>query len=113
MLNANAFAFFVGAAFRDGPRCIFPRFPFGRGADPIPDISSLTVFCICPEGSSGKTKFHRSSRDPHIIDKLVQGDTSGSSQPPVDIKTDVVFQYMRLILKRNFCLDVNRRLGTT
>ena len=43
----------------------------------------------------------------------IQGDTSGSSQPPVDIKTKVVFQHMLLILKRNFCFDVNRRLGTT
>ena len=31
----------------------------------------------------------------------------------VDTKTEVVFKYMRLILKPNFCFDVNRRLGTT
>ena len=33
-------------------------------------------------------------------------------QPPVDTKTKVAFQYKGLILKRNFCFDVNRRLGT-
>ena len=44
---------------------------------------------------------------------LIQGDHSGSFQPPVDIKMNVAFQNMLLILKRNFCFDVNRRLGTT
>ena len=46
------------------------------------------------------------------LDSL-QGDPSGSSQPPVDIKTKVAFQYMLLILIHNFCFDVNRRLETT
>ena len=43
----------------------------------------------------------------------VQGDHSGGSQPPVDIKTKVAFQYKPLILKHNFCFHVNGRLGTT
>ena len=41
------------------------------------------------------------------------GDTSGSSQPPVDVKTSVEFQYMLLIIVDNFCFEVNGRLGTT
>ena len=54
MQHANTVAFFVAAAFRDDrPRRLFPRFPLGGKTDPIPDISSLTVFCICPEGSGG------------------------------------------------------------
>ena len=48
-----------------------------------------------------------------INSSYIQGDTTGSSQPPVDIKTNGVFQYMLLILKHNFCFDVSRRLGTT
>ena len=44
------------------------------------------------------------SRTPSI---LLQGD------PPVDIKTNVVFQYMLLKLKRNLSFDVNRRLRPT
>ena len=43
----------------------------------------------------------------------IQDDPSGWSKPPVDIKTNVAFQYMLLKLKRNFCFDVNRRLGPT
>ena len=43
----------------------------------------------------------------------LQGDTSGCLKPPVDSTTKVAFQYMGLILKRNFCFDVNRRLETT
>ena len=43
----------------------------------------------------------------------LQGDYSGSSQTPVDIKMKVAYQYMLLKVKHNFCLDVNRRLGTT
>ena len=35
----------------------------------------------------------------------VQGDTSGRTKPPVDIKTKVVFQYKEHILKRNICFD--------
>ena len=35
-----------------------------------------------------------------------QGDTSSSSQPPL------LFQYMLLLLKHNFCFEVKRRLGT-
>ena len=44
--------------------------------------------------------------------QFIQGDPSSCSQPPVDIKTKVAFQYMLLILKHNFCCDVNSRLGT-
>ena len=40
---------------------------------------------------------------------MIQGDHSGSSQPTVDIKTKVVFQYKPFILKRNFCVHVNRQ----
>ena len=42
----------------------------------------------------------------------IQGDHSGCSQPPIDIKTKVAFQYKPLILKHNFCFLVNGRLGT-
>ena len=44
-----------------------------------------------------------------ILDYRIQGDHSGCSQPPVDIKTKVPFQYEAYLLKRNFCFDVNRR----
>ena len=43
----------------------------------------------------------------------IQGDHSGCAKPPIDNTTKVLFQYMGLILKRNFCLDVNGRFGTT
>ena len=43
----------------------------------------------------------------------VQGDHSGSSQCPVDIKIKVAFQYKPFILKCNFLVHVNGRLGTT
>ena len=39
--------------------------------------------------------------------------TIRSSQPPVDIKTKVAYQYNPSILKCNFCFHVNGRLGTT
>ena len=42
-----------------------------------------------------------------------QGDDSGSSQPPVDIKTEVSFKFEPHVLKRNLCSAVNERLGTT
>ena len=45
--------------------------------------------------------------------QLIQGDTSHWSRPPVDTKTTVVFYYMGLILKQNFCFDVNGRIGPT
>ena len=48
-----------------------------------------------------------------VQDKHLQGDTSGSVQPLVDIKTNVAFKYMLLILKQNFCFDVNGRFGTS
>ena len=44
---------------------------------------------------------------------LIQGDKSGKTKPPVDIKTKVAFQYKRLILKRNFYFDVKGRVGPT
>ena len=44
---------------------------------------------------------------------LIEGDTSGCSQPLVGSKTKVVFQYMGLILKRNSCVDDIGRVGTT
>ena len=40
----------------------------------------------------------------------LQGDPSGLSQPPVDIKMIVAFQCMLLILKHNYCTYVTRRL---
>ena len=43
----------------------------------------------------------------------IQGDHSHRFQPHVDSKTKVVFRYMDLIIKRNFCFEVNRRLETT
>ena len=43
----------------------------------------------------------------------LQGDHSGCVKPPIDTKTKVAFQYMVLILKRNFCFDVNGRFDTT
>ena len=36
------------------------------------------------------------------MDHIIQGDHSGSSQPPVDMKTKVAFKYNGLILKHNF-----------
>ena len=48
-----------------------------------------------------------------IVFTKLQGSPSGSSEPPVDIKTKVAFQSMVITLIRNFCFDVNMRLGTT
>ena len=45
--------------------------------------------------------------------KQVQGDHSGSVKPPVDTKTKVAFYYIGLILKQNFCFEVNGRFVTT
>ena len=44
---------------------------------------------------------------------VIKGDPSGWSQPPVDIEAKVALYYKEHILKRNFCFDVNRRLGPT
>ena len=41
------------------------------------------------------------------LSKIVQGDHSGCSLGLVDIKTEAEFQYMILILKHNFCFNVN------
>ena len=40
----------------------------------------------------------------------IQGDHSGSSKPPVDIKTKVVFQDKAFILKHNLSFHVFARL---
>ena len=48
--------------------------------------------------------------DAHLkwwFQKSIQGDTSGCSLGFVEVKTKVAFQYMLLILKRDFCFDVN------
>ena len=45
-----------------------------------------------------------SSRAPSTI---IKGDHSGCCLGLVDIKTKLTFQYMLIILKRNFCFDVN------
>ena len=45
--------------------------------------------------------------------ELIQGDHSGCDKPPVDFKTKVAFQYMGLIIKQNFCYEVNGRFDTT
>ena len=47
------------------------------------------------------------------VSKILQGDHSGCAKPPVDIKTKVAFEYLGLILKRNFCFDIYRRFVTT
>ena len=43
----------------------------------------------------------------------VQGEPSGCSLDLVDIKTRVLIQYDLLMLKCNYCFDVNNTLGTT
>ena len=43
----------------------------------------------------------------------VQGDHSGWVKPIIDTKTKVVFKYMGLIQKQNFCFDVNGRFEST
>ena len=43
----------------------------------------------------------------------LQGDQAACSKPPVDTKAQVAFQYMSVILKRNFCFDGNGRFGTS
>ena len=43
----------------------------------------------------------------------VQGDHSGCDKHPVDFKTKVAFQYMGLILIRNFCFEANESFETT
>ena len=46
-------------------------------------------------------------------DISLQGDHSGCAKPPVDIESKAPFKYLGLILKQNFCFDVNGRLGTS
>ena len=43
----------------------------------------------------------------------LQGDHSGCVKPPVDIKTNVAFQYMGIIQKQNYCFNVNGSFATT
>ena len=43
----------------------------------------------------------------------VQGDTSGRTKPPVDIKAKVAFQYNLFTLKHTSCFDFNGRFGPT
>ena len=43
----------------------------------------------------------------------VQGDTSGGDEPPVDVKTKVLFCPVLARPKQNFCFDVNGRFVTT
>ena len=43
----------------------------------------------------------------------IQGDHSGWAKPQVDIKTKIQFLHMGLLLKQNFCFDVNGMLGPT
>ena len=38
----------------------------------------------------------------------VQGDTSRCIQPPVDMKTKVVFKYMLLIVKRKYRVTIQK-----
>ena len=47
---------------------------------------------------------------PSDVPLVVQGDTSGCSLGLVDIKIKVVFY---VVLKQNFCFDVNRTLNTS
>ena len=42
----------------------------------------------------------------------VQGDHLRCSQPPIDIKTKVLFQYKEHELNRSLCFEVNGTLGT-
>ena len=44
---------------------------------------------------------------------IIQVDHSGCAKPPIDIKTIVIFYYMGLILKQNFCFGVSGRFDTT
>ena len=43
----------------------------------------------------------------------MQGDHSGCVKPPVELKTNVLFQYEANVLKHNLCFGVNGRFGTT
>ena len=46
-----------------------------------------------------------------ILNRNVQGDTSGCLKPSVDIELQVVFSYKVLILKRNFHINVKEVLN--
>ena len=55
-------------------------------------------------------------RDEGRLEKVgvyVQGDHSSCDKPHIDTKTNVAFYCKLLILKRNFCFDVNGRFVTT
>ena len=45
--------------------------------------------------------------------RQLQGDHSGSSQPPVDMKTKVAFSIKGFSTNPNFCFDVSGRVGAT
>ena len=49
----------------------------------------------------------------HQTITILQGDTSGMTKPPIDIKTKVALRYKIFILKCNFCFDVNESFGPT
>ena len=70
----------------------------GRVEDVIEDLL-LGLLDVRPHVVTGRGLPLR----PHHLQ--VQGDPSVSSQPSGDIKTKVAFQYMLLILKRNFSTD--------
>ena len=46
-----------------------------------------------------------------ILNRNVQGDTSGCLKPPVDIELKVAFYYKVLILKRIFHINVKKVLN--
>ena len=77
------------------------------------DAGLVHVGAVRPGGVARVRQGQRHGAQPGEGEEELQGDQSGSSQSSVDIKTKVVFKYMLLILKRNFCFDVSRRFGST
>ena len=56
---------------------------------------------------SGSSYGAPSSRYATLCHHFLQGDTSGCSLDLVDIKTEVELKYQLVLLKYNFCFDVN------
>ena len=72
-----------------------------------------TILLMCPQ-----TLLNSFSPSPTCRQNLYclspeQGDTAGSSKPPVDFKTKVPLWPDQARPKRNFCFEVHGRFGTT
>ena len=71
-------------------------------------VSGVNVKCFCCRRMVSEERWTSGEhRRQCAINKSVQGDTSGCFLGFVDKITKAVFQYMFLVLKHNFYLNVN------